>query len=697
MNKEKTTKDEKTEFRKQAEAELGGRPDKAEDLSPEAKDRLLHELRIHQIELEMQNDELRRSQLELEAARDKYSDLYDFAPVGYFSINEKGMISAANLTGSTMLGVERGSLIGSPFSHFIHMDDQDIYYHHRKVLLETKTPRSCELRLKRRDGSEFWAQLQCIVVRDGESGFDLIQTTVSNIDERKQAEEALRESEERYRTVADFTYDWEYWIAPDRRVLYVSPSCERITGYGPDEFVNDPDLLERVIHPDDRTTVVDHLGKEQSLEKLPSLDFRIITRSGEERWLNHVCQPVFGADRTYLGRRAGNRDITQRKQVEEELLKAKKLESLGVFAGGIAHDFNNLMFVVEGYISLAREEMQPGSEGYKGLIEAEKASLQTRELTSRLITFSDGGGPFKETVSLGDLVRNSVAHSMKGSDIDARFSIPDDISPIEADEPQIRQVIHNVVINAREAMAGQGTIHVFCENASSEKEDRLTLRKGKYVKISIEDQGPGIPEEDRERIFDPYFSTKEMGIQKGMGLGLAVSDSIVKQHDGLITVKSELGAGAILSIYLPASEKEIVEAAPVKEPVAKKPVTRSGKILVMDDEEMVRNATAAMLGHMGYVVEVAVDGVEAIEMYKGATASGKAYDAVILELTNSTGMGGVETIKKLLQIDPDVKAIVTSGYSNDPVLTHFRKHGFRGFIERPYMQKDLDEAIMGLF
>ena len=188
MNKEKITKDEQAALRKQAEAELGGRAGDAEDLSflsPEAKDHQLHELRVHQIELEIQNEELRRSQLELQAARDRYSNLYDFAPVGYFSIGEKDMISAANLTGCAMLGVERGSFIGSPFSHFIHMDDQDIYYLHRKKLFETKSPRSCELRLKRRDGSEFWAQLQCIVVRDGEGGLNLTQAAVSNIHERK--------------------------------------------------------------------------------------------------------------------------------------------------------------------------------------------------------------------------------------------------------------------------------------------------------------------------------------------------------------------------------------------------------------------------------------------------------------------------------------------------------------------------------
>ena len=557
-----------TRLRERAEEFANKNPSAIKKMPPSDIRNLVEDLHIHQIEMEMQNEELRRSQLELQAARNKYSDLYDFAPVGYFTIGEKGTILEANVPGAAMLGVERGSLRGEAFSRFVTRDTQDIFYLHRKKLLETKSPRTCELKLKNKDNTEFHAQLDCLVVEDNEGHLNCF-SAVSNINERK--------------------------------------------------------------------------------------------------------------------------------QMEEELLKAKKLESLGVFSGGIAHDFNNLMSAVVGYISLARTEMPPGSEGFKNLIKAEKASIQTKDLTSRLITFSDGGGPVKETVPFGGLLRDSVVHSMKGSDMDARFSIPDNISPIKADEHQIRQVILNVATNAREAMAGKGTIHVSCENTDTGVKDPLTLKDGKYVKISIEDQGPGIPEEDREKIFDPYFSTKEMGTQKGMGLGLAVSDSIVKQHDGLITVKSELGAGTILSIYLPASEKELVEAAPVKEPVAEKPVTRSGKILVMDDEEMVRDVSAALLGHMGYGVEIAVDGVEAIEMYKGAMASGKAYDAVILDLTNSIGMGGVEAIKRLLQIDPDIKAIVTSGYCNDPVLIHFREYGFRGFITKPYMQKDLDEAIMDLF
>ena len=705
-------------LRNRAEAFINKTSSAVKKVPPQDVKNLVEELHIHQVELEMQNEELRRAQLELEAARDRFSDLYDFAPVGYFTMSNKGLIQEANLTGATMLGVERRNLINRPFSQFITEDTQDVFYLHRQKIIETKTGQSWELRLKKEDGTEFHARLECVVVEDDEGNINSFRAAVSNIDERKQAEEALRESEEkfrslvgnipgvsyrcrsdehwtmefisdevkiltgypasdflqnavrswasiihpedkeaseeyalekinrkepytvefriigadgnirwcyekgqgvfdeqgklcfldgvivdhtdrkqaeeaireseeRFRTVADFTYNWEYWIAPDGKYLYVSPSCERITGYTPDEFINVPGLLKKIVHPDDHSDIVDHFQGEEGLEKLHSVDFRIITRSGEERWINHVCQMVYGTTGAYLGRRGSNRDITKQKKMQEELLKAKKLESVGLLAGGIAHDFNNLMSVVVGYISLARMEMKPGSKGFKNLIEAEKASIQTKGLTARLITFSEGGEPVKETVPIGDLVKNSVDSSLKGSDISCIFSVPEDILPVEVDEEQMKQVIHNITTNAQEAMAEQGTINVSCGNVIIGEKDALILKDGKYVKISIEDQGPGIPEEDLIKIFDPYFSTKEMGTQKGMGLGLAVSDSIVKQHDGLITVKSELGTGTILSIYLPASEKEIVEAVPVKKPVPEISVTQGEKILVMDDEEVI--------------------------------------------------------------------------------------------------------------
>jgi signal transduction histidine kinase/CheY-like chemotaxis protein len=408
------------------------------------------------------------------------------------------------------------------------------------------------------------------------------------------------------------------------------------------------------------------------------------------------------------------RDITERKQAEQikrkleaQLQQAKKLESVGILAGGIAHDFNNLMSAVVGNISLAKTEIKRGSKAFENLVEAEKASIQTKELTARLIIFSEGGGPVKETASIGDLVKSSVGSSLKGSDLNCKFSIPDDISPVEVDEEQMKQVIHNIITNAREAIAGQGTINVSCENVNIGEKDTLTLKNGKYVKISIKDQGPGIPEEDLAKIFDPYFSTKEMGTQKGMGLGLAISDSIVKKHDGLITVESQLGSGTTFSIYLPAASAEsqaasakrlevdsqstIINHSRFQRDLRSAPTIQ--RVLVMDDEEMVRDVSNALLTHIGYEAEVAVDGVEAIEMYRKAMESEKPFDMVILDLTNKFGMGGAETIVRLLEIDPDVKAIVATGYSNDPIISKFREHGFRGALSKPFTLDQLRTAL----
>jgi len=526
------------------------------------------------------------------------------------------------------------------------------------------------------------------------SKFEIFHDTT----ELKRAEEALRESEERFRTVADFAYDWEYWIAPDGHHIYVSPSCERITGYSSEEFLNDHELLQKIVHPDDQSTFVRHLRQAKQKEKTSSLDFRIITRRGEERWISHACQPVHGPDGRYLGQRGSNRDISKRKLMQEELLKTKKLESLGVLTGGIAHDFNNMLTVVLGNISLARmmSETYDIEETIKLLIEVEKAAMRTKDLTARLITFSKGGGPVREEVSIRALLKESVNDALRGSGIGCELYIPADVWPVEIDESQMRQVIHNIVTNSMEAMPGRGAIKVYCQNIDISEKDGLALKHGKYVKVSLKDQGAGIPQENLSKVFDPYFSTKEMGTQKGMGLGLAVAYSVVKKHGGLITIESQLGAGTNIHIYLPAlsANRDQVEREEVDEQSTI--INRQSsiqRVLVMDDEEMVRNVSSGMLSKLGYEGKVAMDGAEAIKMYKGAMESGKAYDVVILDLTNKFGMGGVEAIKRLLEIDPQIRAIVSIGYSHDPILTHFREHGFCGSLSKPFGMDELKTAL----
>ena len=381
------------------------------------------------------------------------------------------------------------------------------------------------------------------------------------------------------------------------------------------------------------------------------------------------------------------------RQAEKELLKAKKLESLGILAGGIAHDFNNMMTVVRGNISLAKLETKPESTAFELLAEAEKASLRTNDLTARLITFAKGGEPVKKTLHVGRLLNDSVTSALYEYDIDCEFTVPVDILPVEIDESQMKQVIWNVVTNSVEAMAGQGMLEVYCKNIDIGKKDSLTLKHGRYVKISIKDQGPGIPDENIPKVFDPYFSTKKTGLRKGMGLGLAVCHSIVEKHDGLIAMESELGVGTTFFIYLPASEKEVPFSESVRLPESGQLEIGKRKILIMDDEEMIRHVAGLMLSQLGHDAEFAKDGIEAIELYKKAKESAKPFDAVILDLTNQFGMGGKEAIEKLLEIDPDVKAIISSGYSLDPVMANFKQYGFSGVMPKPYTKKELSYVL----
>lgn len=378
-------------------------------------------------------------------------------------------------------------------------------------------------------------------------------------------------------------------------------------------------------------------------------------------------------------------DITERKRMEQELLKIQKLESIGILAGGIAHDFNNVLTAILGNISLAKIRTGPDGKISKMLNEAEKGCFRAKELTHQLITFSKGGSPVKRTASLIELIKDSTTFTLSGSKTKPEFYIPEDLWPVEADEGQINQVINNLVLNADQAMPGGGIIEVRCKNVVLSGEDTLPLNRGRYINITVKDQGCGIAKEHLEKIFDLYFTTKK----KGSGLGLSTTYSIIKKHDGYIAVESELGKGAAFYIYLPASEKEVLREKGAEE----EHIAGKGRILVMDDEEVVREVAGRMAAHLGYEVDFAEDGAKAIELYKKAKKSGRPFDVVIMDLTIPGGMGGEEAMEKLLEIDPSVKAIVSSGYSNDPVMADYKKHGFSGVIAKPYKVAEMSSVI----
>ncbi|MDA8387323.1 MAG: ATP-binding protein, partial [Nitrospiraceae bacterium] len=376
-------------------------------------------------------------------------------------------------------------------------------------------------------------------------------------------------------------------------------------------------------------------------------------------------------------------DITEKRKSEEERLKWQRLESIGVLAGGIAHDFNNILTAIIGNISIAKL-LAAEDKVRERLEKAERASNRARDLTRQLLTFSKGGGPVKKTVSIGELIRENADFAVSGTGVKCEYFMPGGIWHAEIDEGQISQVIQNLIINANQAMPMGGTITVRARNLVVQSAGPLPIKPGRYVQVSVSDTGPGIPEQTLPRIFDPYFTTK----QYGSGLGLATAYSIMRRHGGYINAESRPGSGAVFHLYLPASKKSPeIKAGTDPAPSEKR------RVLVLDDDEMVRDVVAKMLASLGYEVELSEDGSHTIDTYRRALLDGKPFDAVIMDLTIPGGMGGKECVERLIRINPDVVAIVSSGYSDDPILSNYRDFFFRGVVSKPYRIEELSRIL----
>jgi nitrogen-specific signal transduction histidine kinase/CheY-like chemotaxis protein len=395
--------------------------------------------------------------------------------------------------------------------------------------------------------------------------------------------------------------------------------------------------------------------------------------------------PVHDHKRRVTGAVMVLRDVTQRSRLEADLLRASKMESIGVLAGGIAHDFNNLLSIVMGNISLALLDEQARAAASKWLREAERATLRAKDLTQQLLTFAKGGEPVRSAVVLADVVREAAQFALHGSSVKCEFHIAPDLRPADADKGQIAQVVQNLVLNAVQAMPGGGEISLSMMNETLAAGEVATLPAGQYLRLEISDSGRGIAPEHLARIFEPFFTTKEYGT----GLGLATVYSVIQKHRGYITVESAIGSGTTFRIWLPAARIE-----PAVPPVTSSPFDPiQGRILFMDDEEPIRMMTKALLERLGLHVKVTSDGDEAVQEYAVARTAGEPYDVVIFDLTVPGGMGGADAMREILKIDPTAKGIVSSGYSSDPVMANFRAHGFRGSVPKPYRMADIARMI----
>jgi PAS domain S-box-containing protein len=1023
-------------LRKRAEEKAARSPEADGNLPPEAARLALHELRVHQIELEMQNEELCRAQAELGASQALYFDLYDLAPVGYVTVAENGLILEANLTLATLLGVARGELVSRLFSRFIPKEETDRHYLLSKALFATGEPQACELKMVKDDGTPFWAQLTATAAQGAEgkpvsrialsditerkfidscrdmsqpvlqilngpgddlhdvirraltllkeqTGFDAVGLRLQDGEDfpyfvqlgfseaflltenalaergpdggvcrdkdgkvclectcglvlsgrtdptnplftrggsfwtgdstpllglppeqdpryhprnecilqgyasvalipvrdkgrivgllhlnsrrkgsltlaavkvledfaahigdaltRRKGDERLNRSNEQFRTLAEVAPVGIYLCDSEGNCRYANPAWCGMAGLSAAEACGKD--WAAGLHPEDREGVVANWNQMVESRDTWGHEYRFRTREGKVTWVYGLATPQRDPSGKIVQYVGVNIDITERKRLEEvqtflattggepwrepffnglarflaqslgmdfvcidrlegdglnartvavwhdgrfednvtyalkdtpcgdvvgkqvccfpagvcqsfprdqvlkdlraesyagvtlfghtgkpigliavigrgplanrplteavlklvavraageierqdaeaELMQLDKLQSIGTLAGGIAHDFNNILLGLFGNISIAMEDLAKDHPSYAPLEEAEKSMTRAVRLTKQLLTFAKGGSPVKENVSLGVMVEEVALFDLTGSNVSLVYHNAVNLWPVDADKGQIQQVVSNLVINARQAMPKGGKLTITLANADLPAEAVPGLSAGRYVKVSVEDEGDGINPKVIALIFDPYFTTK----QAGHGLGLATVWSIINKHGGHISVVSELGKGTTFTFYLPASASPLPEET--KAPAAECPApARTAKILVMDDEASVNRLVVQMLKTCGYTVATAPNAREAIALYRQALETEAPYDAVIMDLTIPGGPGGKEVIQDLLSLDPSVRAIVSSGYAEDPIMANPTAYGFKGTLAKPYTAKALREAV----
>jgi PAS domain S-box-containing protein len=512
----------------------------------------------------------------------------------------------------------------------------------------------------------------------------------------RRSQETLSEREARIRLLLDSAAEAIYGIGTDGLCTFANTAAARMLGYGSAEELVGRNMHDLVHHstPSGAPMPERECGIYRTLREgkgYHSAEERLWRADGSsfpvELWSHPMLHggAIAGAVVTFL-------DLTDRRRLEEEVLKTRKLESLGLLAGGIAHDFNNLLMGILGNLSLARETRDDPAELAELLQEAEKATLRTRALTQQLLTFSKGGAPVKKVVALRPIVEEASRFALSGSAVRGEHAFAPDLWPVEADAGQVGQVIHNLVLNAVQAMARGGVVRLSTENVTLSGEEGIPLAAGPYVRLRIADDGPGIAPEHLPRIFDPYFTTKA----GGHGLGLASVFSIVKGHGGHVTVASIPGKGTTFDVYLPASPSAATAAARpavAASTSAAAPEAARRRILVMDDEAQVRRVAAAMLGRLGFEVATAANGREAVARAREAHDAGRPYELFLLDLTVPGGFGGVDAVREIHAFDPPAVCIATSGYANDPVLARFREYGFAATVAKPYTLDDLGQAM----
>jgi two-component system, cell cycle sensor histidine kinase and response regulator CckA len=511
---------------------------------------------------------------------------------------------------------------------------------------------------------------------------ETVSTQIGAALARLAAEQAQRESELRYRELVEAIPDMVFIVDREGTVRFINRPAAAMLGRKPEDIVGRRQADLFLKEANRHAAGIAEVFASGMMRVSESLYYDLPTGP---MWLDNRLVPLKNDPGETIHVLGISRDVTERRKLEASLQNAQKLESLGVLAGGIAHDFNNLLTAQFGYIELASKSLPPGSQAHAYLDEALSVFDQSRDLTQQLITFAKGGQPRKETAELEPLLRAAVRFSLSGASVAAAFAIAPDLWLCDIDASQIRRVFDNIIINARQAMPAGGTLSVSAVNVSEGAPLPPSLGAGRYVRVAFADHGAGITEDVLPRIFDPFFTTKD----RGSGLGLAVAYSIMKKHGGHIDAQSEIGRGTTFHVYLPVSTTGRTRTT-VPQPGAHR---GGSKVLLVEDEEPVRAVTERMLVRLGYDVMSARNGAEAIERFRQERTSDRPFDLAVVDLTMPGGMGGIELLAELRKIDPAVRALAATGYSDDQVMAHPERYGFVAAIVKPFSLDGLGRTL----
>jgi len=633
---------------------------------------------------------LRSAEEKIQQSESRFRILAETAGAGIFIVKNMKFVYVNPYFVATS-GYSKDELLTMDFWNIVHKDFRDMTKKRYADRITGKdVSNEYEFRYIRKNGVVGWVSMNVGLIEL--EGDPALIGTLFDITVRKKAEEDLAEEKEFLSVTMASIGDGVVSTDTTGSIISINPVALSFTGLQFDDAMGKhlDDVFnffhEKIGHASDG--VVRFMLKQHGIRPM-AIRCGLRIRNGADRIVDLSVSPINNTDGVVMGMVMVFRDMTERHKLETELYKARKLESLGVLAGGIAHDFNNILTGIITNLFMAKLRVKADTESFQLLAEAEKASFRASKLVKQLLTFSKGGSPVKEPVAIREIIEDSVGFCLSGSNVSYKLELVPDLLKVEADRGQIDQVLNNLIINADQAMPGGGTVTVAASNIEitpgsiHEGERAMTLRPGTYVKVTVRDEGVGIAQENLEKIFDPYFTTKP----NGNGLGLTIAYSIVKAHKGMLTVESAVGKGTTFSFYLPvASHQDSMEKTAGADPVAAAAaaVVQSKRILVMDDDSAVRSVLTQLLKNSGYEVECTASGGEALDAYLSAMKRNAPFTVVVMDLTVPGGMPGKEAVAKLLEIDPKARVVVSSGYSNDPIMAHYQDYGFCGVIAKPF-------------